>query len=244
MSADLDWPEDKFTSVLMPRVVRTGGQVRGRIAVQSGEADWHSLAAAAVKLGKEKKPFPRGTVDRETKEERYRMPYPPEQRVSFLADLLPYLGRAGLRSQIQDKKVWWGKENLPAAETWVPEFLVPYYPQDAWRVESHPKADGRPLGGTNYVAPAGLGLDSARFDPADPKQAKLVGVTGYDWGSKPEEVTDGLSNTIYLLQTKPEDRQPWISGGGAPSAGWTTRPPTRWTTSPTRPRTAAAAPTP
>ncbi len=219
VSADMDWPEDKFTSVLMPRVVRTGGQVRGRIAVQSGEADWHSLAAAAVKLGKEKKPFPRGTVNRETKEERYRMPYPPEQRVSFLADLLPYLGRAGLRSQIQDKKVWWGKENLPTAETWVPEFLVPYYPQDAWRVESHPKADGRPLGGTNYVAPAGLGLDSARFEPADPKLAKLVGITGYDWGSKPEEVTDGLANTIYLLQVKPEDRQPWISGGGATVRG-------------------------
>ena len=42
-----------------------------------------------------------------------------------------------------------------------------------------------------------------------------MGLTGYDWGSKPEEVTDGLSNTIYLMQTPPGLQQPWIAGGGA-----------------------------
>jgi len=219
VDATMNWPEEKFVSVLMPRVARTGGQVRGRIAVQSGDADWHSLAAAPSRMGKDKKPFPRGTIEREVKEERYRLPFPPEQRVSFLAELLPYLGKAGLRQQIQEKKgPWYGKENIGAAETWVPEFLVPYYPQESWRAE-HPKADGRQLGGTNYVAPAGLGMDAGRYDPTNPDHAKKVGITGYDWGSKPEEVTDGLSNTVYLLQVSPDYKQAWIAGGGATVRG-------------------------
>ena len=45
-------------------------------------------------------------------------------------------------------------------------------------------------------------------------------MTGYGWGSKPEEVTDGLANTIYLIQTPPGPQQPWIAGGGATVRGF------------------------
>ena len=44
------------------------------------------------------------------------------------------------------------------------------------------------LGGTNYVAIAGVGADAARFNPKDPSYQKLVGISGYDWGSAVEEV--------------------------------------------------------
>ena len=30
-----------------------------------------------------------------------------------------------------------------------------------------------------------------------------MGISGYDWGSKVEEVTDGPANTIYLIQVPP-----------------------------------------
>jgi uncharacterized protein (TIGR03067 family) len=116
---------------------------------------------------------------------------------------------------VQEKKYpWYAKENLPAAEEWVPEFLVPYYPQTSWRAY-HPMAEHHVLGATNFVGLAGLGLDAGRYDPANPEHAKKVGIVGYDWGSKPEEITDGLSNTIYLIQVKPGLQRPWIAGGGA-----------------------------
>jgi uncharacterized protein (TIGR03067 family) len=46
-----------------------------------------------------------------------------------------------------------------------------------------------------------------------------VGITGYDWGSKPAEITDGMSNTIYMIQVPPGHNRPWIAGGGATVMG-------------------------
>ena len=215
----LNWPEDKFNSYIQPQIQRTASQMKGRMSVLTGDVEWHRLAVVSNKLQDGKRMFPRGTIDRDASDTRYRLAYPPEQRVSFFAELLPYLGHSGLRSQIEDKKLaWYSKENLAAAETWIPELLVPYYPQDSWRA-THPLAEGRILGATNFVAPAGLGLDAGRYNPADPEMAKKVGITGYNWGSKPEEVKDGLSNTIYLLQAAPGTGRPWIAGGGATVVG-------------------------
>ena len=70
------------------------------------------------------------------------------------------------------------------------------------------------------MAVAGVGADAARYAPkADPAQAKLAGITGYEWGSKVEDVTDGLANTIYLLQVPPGLSRPWAAGGGATVMG-------------------------
>ena len=44
-------------------------------------------------------------------------------------------------------------------------------------------------------------------------------MTGYDWSSTPEDVTDGLSNTIYLVQLPPGQPRPWIAGGGSTLLG-------------------------
>ncbi len=185
------------------------------MAVLSGETNWHNLSSAFVKITNAKKPFPRGTAERDPRPERFGMPYPPEQRASFFVELLPFIGKGGLRNKIQEKKyAWYAKENLPAAQEWVPEFLVPYYPQNSWRA-FHPLAENHVLGATNFVALAGLGLDAGRYDPANPEHAKKVGIAGYNWGSKQEEITDGLSNTIYLMQVKPGFQRPWIAGGGA-----------------------------
>jgi hypothetical protein len=95
---------------------------------------------------------------------------------------------------------------------------VPYYPQSAWRATS-PLAPDHVLGATNYVAIAGIGLDTPRLEPGHPDFKKKAGITGYNWGSKVEEITDGLSNTIYLMQTPPGLQQPWIAGGGATVRG-------------------------
>ena len=219
IAGTLKWPEEKYRALVAPQITRVSSMMKGRMSVLTGEIEWHRLANVSAKLQDGKKPYPRGTLDREASDTRYRLAYPPEQRCSFFVDLLPYIGQGPLRNQIQDKKFpWYAKENVNAGEAWVPEFLVPYYPQESWRA-THPLAAGKSLGATNYVAPAGLGMDAGYYDPADPELAKKVGITGYNWGSKPEDVKDGLSNTIYLLQAAPGAARPWIAGGGATNVG-------------------------
>ena len=213
------------------------------MAVLTGEIDQHALAAAVV--GASTGPRSRSRAapwSGNSATSGTGLPPPPDQRVSFLAELLPFIGKAGLRTQINEEKhAWFDKENLPAAEAWVPEFLVPYYPQDSWRA-THPLAEGKSLGGTNYVGLAGLGLDAARYDPTDPELARRVGMTGYDWGSKPADVKDGMANTIYLIQTAPGaaavDRRRRVH----PGRGGRRRQPDGAVPAPP-PRTASAAPT-
>ena len=223
---ELEWQESTYLSIVLPGVGRMTAQLKGRMSVLSGENDAFALAATLPKIVKDKGTFPMGALERDARTERYGLPYPPEQRVSLFAELLPYLGRAGLRSSIDKNNAWYdgtkknasGGTNLAVAETWVPEFLVPYYDPSAWRA-THELADGRSLGATNYVGLAGLGLDAARYNSRDPAVQKKLGMYGYDWTSKPDDVTDGLSNTIAMMQVPPGHQRPWIAGGGATLAG-------------------------
>ena len=219
LSAQIFWKEELFSSQIRPAVGRMIAQMKGRLNVLSGTADTASLAGGVAKLQERNQSFPPGALPRKPRSDNFRLPYPPDQRVSFFAELLPFLGHGPLRSQIDAQNhAWYAAENLPAAEAWVPEFLVPYYPPGTWRALD-PRAGVNSLGATNYVGLAGLGLDAARYNPNDPKVAKKLGLTGYDWSSSTAQVTDGLSNTIYLIQTAPTTPRPWIAGGGATLIG-------------------------
>ena len=48
---------------------------------------------------------------------------------------------------------------------------------------------------------------------ATAEHAKKVGISGYTWGSKLDEVTDGLDKTIYLMQVPPGLSRPSSVGG-------------------------------
>ena len=220
IAIDLTWSEPVNRTVIGPRMMGIANQIKGKMAIFTSEYSWHALAAAGPKAlaDPERKMFPRGTWDRKSNSERFGLEYPPVQRVSLFVDLLPYLGRGQLGSTVNKNLAWYDERNLEAAGAWVPELLVPDYPQSAWRATS-PFAPDHVLGATNYVAIAGVGLDIARVNPNDPAFKTKVGITGYGWGSKAEEVTDGLSNTIYLMQTPPGLQQPWIAGGGATVRG-------------------------
>jgi hypothetical protein len=222
---DLQWSDTINRTIVAPRMRSAANQIKGKMAVYSADISWTALAAAGPKMkdDPEKKMFPRGTLHRNSNLQRMGLEYPPVQRMSLFVDLLPYMGRGELRSSLKTNLAWYDEQNLPErgqdrAGAWVPELLVSHYPQSAWRATS-PFAPDHVLGATNYVAIAGVGLDIARENPADPAFKKKVGMTGYGWGSKVEEVTDGLSNTIYLMQTPPGLQQPWIAGGGATVRG-------------------------
>lgn len=219
MQVELNWPEEVFAGAVAPRLFGLVNQVKGKAAVYAGEHTWHSLAGAVSKYVAAKKAYPAGTFPSgKADKNRLQLPYEPVRRVSFFAELLPYLGRGGVAQGVDPKKAWFDDQNVIASESWIPELLVPYYPPAAWRANS-PLAPAHTFGGTNYVAVAGVGTEAARYDPKNPAHAKLVGITGYDWGSKVEEVADGPANTIYLLQVPPGLSRPWAAGGGATVMG-------------------------
>jgi hypothetical protein len=218
LSLDLSWTDETYRQLIAPRLVAQANTLKGKMAVFVSDQSYHELAGAVRDMTEKTGAFPRGTADRKlTDPARMGLRYPPETRVSFFADVLRHTGRP---VAVNKDLAWFDKENLQAAEAWVPVLLVSTYPQSAWRAWSRPVDENRIFGGTNYVAIAGVGLDAARYDPAAPEHAKKVGITGYDWGSKVEEVTDGLDKTIYLMQTPPGGPpQPWLAGGGATVRG-------------------------
>ncbi|MDB5311107.1 MAG: hypothetical protein JWO38_5309 [Gemmataceae bacterium] len=224
VTVEINFSHDVYERILFPRLSGVVNQLKGKAGVFAGNNTWHGLAQAVSKYVEQNKRFPRGTVDRPASDQtRLNLPYPPVQRLSFFAELLPHLrGREGIAAALNRGVAWYDdsktSKNAEAAGAWVPELLVSYYPQSAWRATS-PLAPEHTFGGTNFVAIAGIGADAARYEPANPAHQKLVGISGYNWGSKVEEVTDGLANTIYLMQVPPGYPRPWAAGGGATVMG-------------------------
>jgi hypothetical protein len=141
----------------------------------------------------------------------------PNQRVSWMIDLLPHLGHIDVFNEIDPKQPWRNEKNLRAGTHWIPEFMDPSYPRDSWTARV-PSLPGYDLGATHFTGLSGIGLDSAEW-PNDPAHRKKLGMFGYDRPTNFDDVPDGLSNTIYLIETPPTLPRPWIAGGGATVQG-------------------------
>jgi len=221
IAIELNWSDETYRRLLAPQMLGMANVVKGKMAVFASEVSYTALAAAVVRMTEATKRFPRGAAARKMADaSRMGLQYPPQTRVSLFAEMLPYMGRGALAAWVDRDAEWFNESNMAAAEAWVPELLVPTYPQSAWRATSRFVADGRVLGGTNYVAIAGVGRDAARYDPTNPAHAKKVGLVGYDWGSDiTKDVPDKPEYTIFLMQTPPGLSQPWLAGGGATVRG-------------------------
>jgi prepilin-type N-terminal cleavage/methylation domain-containing protein len=124
----------------------------------------------------------------------------PEERLSWLVALLPYLEQDALFRQFDAGAGYAG--NLPAARTRIHALYCP-------AVERQDDAV------THYVALAGVGLDAA----GRPAGAPGTGVVGYDRVTTAAAVKDGLSHTIFLTGTR-LDLGPWARGGAATVRGY------------------------
>jgi hypothetical protein len=141
----------------------------------------------------------------------------PNQRVGWMIDLLPYLGHSDVFREIDPKQSWRLDKNLRAGTHWIPEFMDPSYPRDSWTARV-PSLPGYDLGATHFTGLSGIGLDSAEW-PDDLAHHKKLGMFGYDRPTNFDDVLDGLSNTIFIIETPPTFPRPWIAGGGATVQG-------------------------
>jgi prepilin-type N-terminal cleavage/methylation domain-containing protein/prepilin-type processing-associated H-X9-DG protein len=120
----------------------------------------------------------------------------PEERLSWMVALLPYIEQDSLSRQFDVEKGY--AENLPAARTRIKAFLCP--------VANHPEAVDAV---TNYVAMAGIGHDAAER----PAGAAGNGFMGYDRLTSLSMMREhGASNTIALMETR-SGLGPWARGG-------------------------------
>ena len=128
----------------------------------------------------------------------------PEERLSWMVAVLPYLEQESLYTQFDIEKGYAG--NLADGQTRVRTFICPASKEAAER-------DGV----TNYVAMAGIGHDAA----GRPAGAAGNGFMGYDRLTSIALIADrdGTSNTIALMETR-SGLGPWARGGASSLRGF------------------------
>jgi hypothetical protein len=126
----------------------------------------------------------------------------PEERLSWMAELLPYLEQDTLYRQLNSEKGYAG--NLPAVEVRVKTFLCPASKEAAEAAEAV----------TSYVAMSGVGHDAA----GRPAGAAGNGFMGYDRLTSVAMIKDGTANTIALMETR-VGLGPWARGGASTLRG-------------------------
>jgi prepilin-type N-terminal cleavage/methylation domain-containing protein/prepilin-type processing-associated H-X9-DG protein len=126
----------------------------------------------------------------------------PEERLSWMAALLPYVEQDALYRQLDLEKGYAG--NLPAVNTPIKMFLCPAS-KEAATLDAV----------THYVAMSGIGRHAAE----QPAGAAGNGFMGYDRLTSVATIKDGISNTIALMETR-AGLGPWARGGASTVRGF------------------------
>ncbi len=122
----------------------------------------------------------------------------PEERLSWMAQLLPYVDELPAYQKLDFTKGWEDPANVDAVKKSVPVFINPALAAD-------PNAK---YGQTHYVGIAGVGKDG----PMLPVDHKRAGLFGYNRVAGIADVTDGTSNTMGVAEAS-KDLGPWGAGG-------------------------------
>lgn len=174
------------------------------------------LSAATQLMAEKDKGYPRGTSERKLPGNRLGRPYPPSERVGWMPQLLPYLGYEGVYQNISFDDPWKEGRNAQMGAIPIPAFLDSRYPQSKWfATVRDDQGNSVRLGATHFVGVAGVGRDAAEYPATDPR----AGIFGYDRATPLDDIKDGRSKTMLLLQVPPTYQRPWIAGGGATIMG-------------------------
>jgi uncharacterized membrane protein YhaH (DUF805 family)/type II secretory pathway pseudopilin PulG len=144
--------------------------------------------------------FPAGTHPNEKLEA--------DERLSWLASLLPHIEQSALQTNIDFDKAWNDESNEESANTRVPTYVNP----------GSGTSSGVP-GETHYVGIAGLGKDG----PMLPVTSNRAGVFAINRQTGIGDIRDGTSNTMMTSEATGNLGR-WISGGNATIRPLTERP--------------------
>jgi hypothetical protein len=152
--------------------------------------------------------FPPGTVEN--------LALPPDHRLSWHVDLYGFM--IGGEKLLLDRGLPWDAEENrdPKYSVSKDNNRIEVIGQVAWLTcPSNPnRAAPRTTGLTHYVGVAGVGEDAALLPVEDPR----AGVFGYDRKTRLEDIKDGTSTTLLVVETA-RDNGPWTAGGRATVRG-------------------------
>jgi hypothetical protein len=133
-----------------------------------------------------------------------------EERLSWIAKLLPMLDQAPLFEQIDFHGGWDDKENMGSTSISLQVLVNPGV--------AEPPKEGV-VAPTHYVGIAGVGEDA----PTLPAKHKRAGIFGYNRATRLRDVTDGASNTAMISEAS-KDFGPWAQGGKSTIRALTKKP--------------------
>jgi hypothetical protein len=215
VALDRDTSFKKLTTALHAEMITE----KGKAEMIGAKPRIHELGMALKVFTDQKKQFPQGAFPREAGPERAGVPYPPDQRISWMVELLPRLPRGEyveLYDAIDKGKSWRDPENRICATALVAQFLNPYSDKKAWWVP-YPGVT-RPVAATHFIGVAGVGLDAADYKADDPTVADKLGIFGYDRVTTLDKLKRP-ENTIAILQVPYEFKTSWMAGGGSTVRG-------------------------
>jgi len=131
----------------------------------------------------------------------------PEERLSWLVSLLPFLDQGPLFDLIDREQGWKSEDNAD----FTTGFTIPALVNPQVAVEQD--------GVTHYVGIAGLGKDAATL----PINGKGVGAFGYNRKLRYRDVTDGTSNTMCVTEAS-KNYGSWGAGGKSTLRSLTRKP--------------------
>jgi len=132
-----------------------------------------------------------------------------EKRLSWQADILPYIDQAGTYERIDFKQAWDHEANVVPLQVRPQVFINP-------GVVNNPMAK---YGLTNYVGIAGVGKEA----PTLPVTDRRAGFFGYNRITRIADIQDGTSNTMAVTEAS-KDFGPWGAGGSATVRSLTQKP--------------------
>ena len=198
-------------SRVTPQVIR----LRAEMDMSSGRMRLGDMPSSmSLYLSRFQDVFPMGAYKRKPDLARGGRPWPASERVSFLCELLPFLGDDRyyeLHDALKREKSWRDPENARIGRVAVPHFLNPSTGNYYTKV----RGIDHQMAVTHFVGMAGIGPDAPYYDSKDPR----AGVFGYDRQATKSDITDGVSYTILLIQNDPALAGPWIAGGGSTVRG-------------------------
>jgi len=191
------------TALLLP-AVQSARQAAQRAQSQN---NLRQIAIAGHNHEAVHREFPAGTIANEKLK--------PEERLSWMVALLPFVEQQALHQQLDLKQGWQAPANLAWTQNVIEVFLNPQgdFPRTS-KLE-----DGTEVGVTHYVGIAGFGEKGPTLGVNDPQ----AGWFAYDRTTRMRDVRDGTSNTIMISEAS-GDHGPWASGGRATVRAFTQRP--------------------
>ncbi len=123
----------------------------------------------------------------------------PDERLSWMVAILPFIEQQSLDNRFDKDTGWASEHNEIPAQTTIKGFRCPNQPMeapsDAWS-------------NTSYVGISGVGADAASLPLEDPN----CGVFGYERRITYDDIKDGTSNTLCIVETRWKNG-PWAAGG-------------------------------